>query len=55
VPSPYGGKQRQISVNMDQAAMQSKGIAPGDVLNAMAIESVVMPSAQSRSGSRSTT
>jgi CzcA family heavy metal efflux pump len=44
VPSPYGGKQRQISVNMDQAAMQSKGIAPGDVLNAMAIESVVMPS-----------
>ena len=24
VPSPYGGKQRQIDVNMDQAAMQSK-------------------------------
>jgi multidrug efflux pump subunit AcrB len=44
VPSPYGGKQRQISVNMDQAAMQSKGIAPGDVLNALAQQSVVMPS-----------
>jgi CzcA family heavy metal efflux pump len=44
VPSPYGGKQRQVSVNMDQAAMQSKGIAPGDVLNAMALQSVVMPS-----------
>ena len=44
VPSPYGGKQRQVSVNMDQAAMQSKGIAPGDVLNALALESVVMPS-----------
>jgi CzcA family heavy metal efflux pump len=44
VPSPYGGKQRQISVNMDQAAMQSKGIAPGDVLSALALQSVVMPS-----------
>ena len=44
VPSPYGGKQRQVSVNMDQAAMQSKAIAPGDVLNALALQSVVMPS-----------
>ncbi|MGC2503108.1 MAG: efflux RND transporter permease subunit, partial [Silvibacterium sp.] len=44
VPSPYGGKQRQISVNMDQVAMQSKGIAPADVLNALAQQSVVMPS-----------
>jgi CzcA family heavy metal efflux pump len=44
VPSPYGGKQRQISINMDQAAMQSKGIAAGDILNAVALQSVVMPS-----------
>ncbi len=44
VPLPYGGKQRQININMDQAAMQSKGIAPGDVLNALAQQSVVMPS-----------
>jgi CzcA family heavy metal efflux pump len=44
VPSPYGGKQRQISVNMNQAAMQSKGIAPSDILNALALQSVVMPS-----------
>jgi CzcA family heavy metal efflux pump len=44
VPSPYGGKQRQISVNMNQIAMQSKGIAPGDILNALEQQSVVMPS-----------
>jgi multidrug efflux pump subunit AcrB len=44
VPSPYGGKQRQITVSMNQAAMQSKGIAPSDVLNALAQQSVVMPS-----------
>src|ERR1700678_3918579 len=44
VPSPYGGKQRQIDVNMDQAAMQSKGVAPADILDALARQSVVMPS-----------
>jgi CzcA family heavy metal efflux pump len=44
VPLPYGGKIRQISVNMDQAAMQSKGVAPADVLTALARQSVVMPS-----------
>jgi CzcA family heavy metal efflux pump len=44
VPSPYGGKQRQITVNMNQIAMQSKGIAPGDILNALAQQNVVMPS-----------
>jgi CzcA family heavy metal efflux pump len=44
VPLPYGGKQRQITINMDQGAMQSKGIAPGDLLSAVAQQNVVMPS-----------
>ena len=44
VPSPYGGKQRQITINMDQNAMQSMGIAPGDILNAVSLQNVVMPS-----------
>jgi len=43
VPSPFGGKQRQVNINMDQNAMQSKGIAPGELLNAVAEQSVVMP------------
>ncbi|MBS1821242.1 MAG: efflux RND transporter permease subunit [Acidobacteria bacterium] len=44
IPLPYGGRQRQINITMDQAAMQSKGIAPGDLLNAVAQQNVVMPS-----------
>jgi len=44
VPQPYGGKQREILINMDQAEMQAKGIAPGDLLNAVAQQNVVMPS-----------
>ncbi|MCL2661522.1 MAG: efflux RND transporter permease subunit, partial [Acidobacteriaceae bacterium] len=44
IPQPYGGKQRAIFINMDQAAMQSKSIAPGDLLSAVAQQNVVMPS-----------
>ena len=44
VPLPFGGKQRQISISMDQAAMQAKGIAPGDLLAALAQQNVVTPS-----------
>jgi multidrug efflux pump subunit AcrB len=44
VPLPWGGKQRQVTIAMDQAAMQSKGIAPGDLLSAVAQQNVVMPS-----------
>src|SRR6185369_17875575 len=44
IPLPYEGKQRQINISMDQAAMQSKSIAPGDLLNAVAQQNVVMPS-----------
>jgi multidrug efflux pump subunit AcrB len=52
VPSPYGGKQRQISVNLDQAAMQSRGIAPTDLLTALATENVVTPSGTIKIGSK---
>ncbi len=44
LPLPYGGKQREIIINMDQTAMQSKGVAPGDLLAAVAQENVVLPS-----------
>jgi len=44
LPAPYGGKQRQVLINMDQAEMQAKGIAPGDLLNAVSQQNVVMPS-----------
>ncbi|HEY9136647.1 MAG TPA: efflux RND transporter permease subunit, partial [Terriglobus sp.] len=44
VPLPYGGKQRQVTISMDQAAMQAKGIAPGELLSALAQQNVVTPS-----------
>src|SRR5580700_3995469 len=41
LPLPYGGKSPQITVNMAQNEMQSKGVSPGDLLNA---QNVVLPS-----------
>ena len=35
IPYPYGGKQRQVMVDIDPAAMQSKGLSPADVVNAI--------------------
>jgi multidrug efflux pump subunit AcrB len=43
LPQPYGGKQREILISMNQAEMQAKGIAPGDLLSALALENVVTP------------
>ena len=50
LPLPYGGKQPQITVSMDQAKMQSKGVSPGDILNAMNAQNVVMPSGTAKIG-----
>ncbi|MBW4026721.1 MAG: efflux RND transporter permease subunit [Acidobacteria bacterium] len=51
LPLPYGGKQPQITVSMDQEEMQSKGVSPGDILSAMNAQNVVMPSGTAKIGS----
>jgi multidrug efflux pump subunit AcrB len=43
VPYPYGGKQRQVMISMDQGLMQSKGISPLEVLNAVNAQSLILP------------
>ncbi len=43
IPAPYGGKVRQVSVNMDLEKLQAKGLAPLDLLNAVASQSVILP------------
>jgi multidrug efflux pump subunit AcrB len=44
VPYPYGGKQRQIMVNLNSALLQSKGLSPQDVLSALSAQNVIAPS-----------
>jgi multidrug efflux pump subunit AcrB len=44
VPYPYGGKQREVMVNLDSGLLQSKGLSPQDIVNAVANQNVVAPS-----------
>jgi multidrug efflux pump subunit AcrB len=44
VPYPYGGKQRQVMINLDQNLMQARNISPTDVLNAVNSQTLVLPS-----------
>jgi multidrug efflux pump subunit AcrB len=43
-PFPYGGKQRTVQVDLDLAALQSKGLSPIDVVNAFSAQNIVAPS-----------
>jgi multidrug efflux pump subunit AcrB len=50
IPHPYGGKPRQMMVNMDQQLMQAKGVSPEDILNAVNSQNLVMPSGTAKIG-----
>ncbi|MGB8476297.1 MAG: efflux RND transporter permease subunit [Candidatus Acidiferrum sp.] len=43
LPYPYGGKQRDISVDIDSAALQSKGLSPVDIVNAINEQNLILP------------
>ena len=43
-PFPFGGKQRQILVDLDLNALEARGLSPADVVNAIAAENVIAPS-----------
>jgi len=50
VPYPYGGKQRQVQVDLDMAALQSKGLSPLDVVNAISAQNLILPAGSSKIG-----
>ncbi|MDD5180503.1 MAG: efflux RND transporter permease subunit [Gallionellaceae bacterium] len=50
VPSPYGGKNRQIVVDLDMQALRSKGLTPADVSNALLSQNLILPSGTQKIG-----
>ncbi len=50
VPFPYGGKQRQVMVDLDQRLLQSKGLSPTDVVTALGQQNIVVPSGTAKIG-----
>jgi len=52
VPLPFGGKIRQIMVELDPKALQAKGLAPIDVVNAVNAQNLILPGGTAKIGSR---
>jgi CzcA family heavy metal efflux pump len=50
LPFPYGGKQRQIQVDLDLPRLQSYGLAPIDIVNAVNAQNLVLPSGTTKIG-----
>ena len=50
VPFPYGGKNRLISVDLDTAALQARGLSPADVVNAVNVQNLILPSGTAKFG-----
>jgi multidrug efflux pump subunit AcrB len=50
IPSPYGGRVRQIQLDLDMKALQSRGLSAQDVSNAVAAQSQQTPAGQAKIG-----
>src|ERR1700751_3515593 len=50
VPSPYGGKERYVEVNLNYHAMQARGVTPADVISAVNAQNLILPSGTAKIG-----
>ena len=51
IPFPYGGKTRQVQIDLDPAAMQARGLSGQDVANALAAQNLITPVGTQKIGS----
>src|SRR5580692_6628628 len=51
MPNPYGGKTRQIMVDIDISALNGKGLSPNDVVNAIGADNLILPAGTEKMGS----
>jgi multidrug efflux pump subunit AcrB len=51
IPYPYGGKQRQIQIDLNTAQLQSKGLSPNDVVNTITNQNLILPGGTAKIGS----
>jgi multidrug efflux pump subunit AcrB len=50
IPYPYGGKQSQVMIDLNPALLQSKGLSATDVVNAVSLQNLVLPSGTAKIG-----
>ncbi|HEY1216074.1 MAG TPA: efflux RND transporter permease subunit, partial [Bryobacteraceae bacterium] len=52
LPAPYGGKVRQIMVDLDPTSLSAKGITPIDISNTINAQNVTLPTGNVKIGNR---
>ena len=52
IPSPFGGKNRQIIIEADPARLSAQGLSTSDLLNALLTSNVIVPAGLARIGDR---
>ena len=50
IPYPYGGKQRQVQVDLNTTALQANGLSPLDVVNAISAQNLILPTGTAKIG-----
>jgi multidrug efflux pump subunit AcrB len=50
IPYPYGGKQRQVQIDINTQALQAKGLSPSDVVNAVSAQNLILPAGTTKIG-----
>jgi multidrug efflux pump subunit AcrB len=50
IPSPYGGKERQIQIDLDPSALQARNLSAEDVENAVAAQNQIVPAGTTKIG-----
>ncbi len=51
LPTPYGGKQRQIQIDLDPAALQARHLSATDIGAALAAQNQIVPAGTTKVGS----
>jgi multidrug efflux pump subunit AcrB len=49
-PAPYGGRQKQVMVDIDPARLAATGLSPQDIVNAVTSQNVILPAGSARMG-----
>ncbi|HLI21917.1 MAG TPA: efflux RND transporter permease subunit, partial [Stellaceae bacterium] len=52
ITAPYGGRSRQILVQLDDSRLEAKGVSASDVVNALTNSNVIIPAGVAHIGSR---
>jgi CzcA family heavy metal efflux pump len=51
IPFPFGGKSRQVQIDLDPSAIQARGLSAQDVANALAAHNLILPVGTQKIGS----